>query len=201
MTESIRNTTGRIIRQLYGNDSPDKAVLASLRGATSLDSPRAIAAWPTLLGLIDQKYLSYDGKPTYAEIAIFTAVHLYAMHQQGQDHLVYGSTQGTSEQKGLSVFTALARLRADPDNRTAIDRRVYQLLAMTNLEAVVNSLTSLVGIIKSSKLNEKIDYALLAENLFGFQLSYERANQVRLRWGEEYYGSDSTERKDNNDKQ
>ncbi|EPC40302.1 CRISPR-associated protein, partial [Lacticaseibacillus paracasei subsp. paracasei Lpp74] len=33
MTESIQSTTARIIRQLYGNSEPNKAVLAGLRGA------------------------------------------------------------------------------------------------------------------------------------------------------------------------
>ncbi|KRK14789.1 CRISPR-associated protein [Lacticaseibacillus casei DSM 20011 = JCM 1134 = ATCC 393] len=98
------------------------------------------------------------------------------------------------------MFKALSMLRTRADSKTAIDRRVRQALALTNYEAVVNALGSLIGIVKATKLPLKLDYAQLAEDLYWFQMSYEQASRVRLRWGQDYYGTVSAnERTEQND--
>lgn len=201
MTASIRTKTGRIIRRLYGNGVPDKAVLANLRQSDHLNSPRAVSVWPLLMSELDERDLSESGNPSAAETAIFATLHLYAVHQQGYDAIVYGPWRGSDDEKGVLFFSALARLRADPDKRVAIDRRVRQLLAVTNIDAVINDLNSLVGIVKGAQLAVRIDYAQLAEDLYWIQQSYENANRVRLVWGQQYYQLiQPNEGKDNDEK-
>ncbi|WP_236149816.1 type I-E CRISPR-associated protein Cse2/CasB, partial [Lactobacillus delbrueckii] len=66
-------------------------------------------------------------------------------------------------------------------------RRVQALLGTNNYNAVIDQLVHLMQIIKSKKTGIKIDYARLAGDLYKFQFGYRQANEVRLRWGEQYY--------------
>ena len=182
---NITSTTRRLIRTLYGDGQPNKAVLASLRTAYELSSPQAQPVWPLLLGNLDTNDLSRNGRPTHAETAIYTALHLYALHQQGHDAIVDGAAYG-DDATGRTLFGVLAQLRQRPDSQVALDRRIQPLLASTNFKSVVNALTHIVSIIKG-QTSTPIDYAALAQDFYWFQASYESANRVRLRWGEAYY--------------
>jgi len=78
-------------------------------------------------------------------------------------------------------------MRKNEDTRVALDRRVQPLLATTNAASVINGLSHLVSILKANGSAQKIDYAHLAQDLYGLQGSYERANRVRLIWGQQYF--------------
>ncbi|WP_317695757.1 type I-E CRISPR-associated protein Cse2/CasB [Xylocopilactobacillus apis] len=197
----IKNVTGSIIHILHGTASY-RGVLASIRGAASFNSPRAQPAWPIIMKALREDLLGRNGQPSYAENAVYSALRMYAIHQQGSDEFVYGpidykdDSNSESEIKddekpepGIEIFTALGELRHNEDLEVALDRRVRQTLSTTDINSVVNSLNHLVGIIKSKKLKIKIDYAKLAQDLYWFQMSYESANSVRLSWGQQYYGN------------
>ncbi|VDG22728.1 type I-E CRISPR-associated protein Cse2/CasB [Lactiplantibacillus mudanjiangensis] len=189
MMYEIERTTDRIIiRRLYRNGDPDKAVLAGLKNATSMASPHAQVAWPLIMANLDKKYLSRSGEPTQGEVAVYTAIRFYALHQQGQDQCVYASARA-KEDAGQPLFEALAKLRQNTDMQTRLDNRVKPLLATSNAASVINSLAQLVKILKSANKSQKIDYALLAQDLYGLQGSYEQSNRTRLRWGQQYYWS------------
>ncbi|WDF83245.1 type I-E CRISPR-associated protein Cse2/CasB [Lacticaseibacillus pabuli] len=184
----IRKSTSSVINALYGNGHPDRLILASLRGTSSITSPRAQAVWPVLMAHLDDRDLSKNGQPTPAEIAVFTAVRLYAIHQQknDDDDNAYAS-RWNKEKPGMTLFGVLAQMRRDPDKQVALDRRVAPLLATTNITSLINSLTHLVDMVKANNRKFKIDYAELANQLYWFQQSYEQANRVRLQWGQDYY--------------
>lgn len=187
MASQIREITGRIILALYRDGHPDKAMLASLRNAPTITSQRAQTVWPILMANLEQWQLSKNGKPTSAEVAVYTAIRFYAIHQQGQNTgQVYASSRG-EQAEGTPFFTALAKLRGNEDLRTAMDRRVQPLLATTTAAGVINDLSHLVSILKANDRAQKIDYASLAEDLYELQESYERSSQVRLRWGQQYF--------------
>lgn len=187
MRSKIETITGHIIRELYRDGHPDKAVLASLRNASSLMSQRAQTVWPLILENLDKEMLSHDGQPTWAENAVYAAIRFYALHQQGQDAFAYGPQNGNDQEKGLPLFQALANLRKNETTRVALDRRVKPILATTNVNSIINSLAHLVSILKAANKTVKIDYAALAEDLFEIQMGYEQANKVRLRWGQQYF--------------
>jgi CRISPR system Cascade subunit CasB len=194
MSNGVQGATRAIILSLYNDGRPDKAVLASLRGASSIESPKAQNVVPFVVAHLDESQLSHTGKPTYAENAVFAALRMYAIHQQGNDsYCVYASQTNKSENGdgnqvvGISLFAALSRLRASLDDSQALDRRMRPLLATTNYGSLVNSLTHLVGIMKATKQPFIVDYARLAQELCWFQMSYEQANRVRLVWGQSYY--------------
>ena len=184
----IRKSTASIINSMYGNGHPDRSVLASLRGNSSMTSPRAQAVWPVFMANLDGRDLSITGDPTPAEIAVFTAVRLYAIHQQanGDDENAYASRWAKTK-PGMPLFSAFAIMRQDPTKLVALDRRVKPLLGTTNVSSVINALTHLVSMLKSNTHQLKIDYAELANQIYWYQQSYEQANRVRLQWGQAYY--------------
>ncbi|BDR58970.1 type I-E CRISPR-associated protein Cse2/CasB [Xylocopilactobacillus apicola] len=195
----IKNVTGSIIHILHGTASY-RGVLASIRGAASFNSPRAQPAWPIIMRALREDLLGRNGQPSYAEKAVYSALRMYAIHQQGSDEFVYGpidykkesNSDSESDDKlepGVDLFTVLGELRHNEDLEVALDRRVRQTLSTTDVNSVINSLNHLVGIIKSKKLKIKIDYGKLAQDLYWFQMSYESANSVRLSWGQQYYGN------------
>lgn len=183
----IEKVTDRVIRSLWRNGNPDKAVLSSARGAATLVSQQAQSVWPVMLASLDEDMLSHDGRPTYAETAVYAAIRFYAIHQQGQAQFVYGSVYEDDKKKGISLFKALARLRSQPDRQDALDRRVKALLATSNVTSMIQSLSHLISILKAANPAIKIDYALLAQDLYDAQFGVNVANQVHLRWGQQYY--------------
>lgn len=189
MENSIVAPVGRILWHLYGNGNLNKAVLAGARHAVSMTSPQAQAVWPVMMAELTKPMLSRDGKPTYAETATYAAIRLFAINQQGTETCVYAPSfnNGNEDAEGVSLFFALASLRQKDDARVALDRRVQALLATTNVDSVINSLVHLVSILKANQRTRQIDYALLADDLYHFQMSYEQANRVRLNWGRQYF--------------
>lgn len=191
MIHEIENATRRIICQLYNNGDSDKASMSALRSAYTIDGYRAQKVWPIFFGHLNEKWLSRNGKATWEETAIFAAVRMYALHQQASDYCVYERKDFSQEDRtatgGLEFFEALNRMKQKSESPEALDRRVQALLGTNNFISVVNQLIHLMQIIKSQKTEAKIDYALLAGNLYKFQLGYHQANGVRLHWGEQYY--------------
>ena len=191
MAFEIEKATERIIRQLYNNGDTDKASLSALRSAATIDGYRAQKVWPIFLSNLDEKWLSKNGKATREETAIFAAVRMYDLHQQASDSCVFGrrnySDKKDEETNGRELFEALNLLKQGTDSHEALDRRVQALLGTNNISATIDQLIHLMQIIKSKKTGIQIDYARLAGDLYRFQLGYRQANEVRLRWGEQYY--------------
>lgn len=205
MTQKVGGITVRIIKQLYGNGNVNKAALANFRGASDFSGPRAQAVWSIIVPNLDDQMLSISGEPTHEEAAIFTALRLYAIRQQGIDECVYGSSKAVAEtaDSGVRFFTYLAQVRQRSDHKDSLDLRVQRVISATNLSAVINGLTQLIRQSKASSKLAKIDYGRLAEDLYWYQTSLESGTRVRVRWGQDYYrASNQTEEnegEDNND--
>lgn len=164
---------------LYNGNQVNRPVLAALRNSKTLDDKQAQKLWPYIFSELDKESLSVTGKVTWEEKAVYTALRLYALHQQGKEELVY--------EKEHYLFTELGVLRKDESLRVALDRRVQAILATNSVEAVINGLTQIVQITKNKDARIKIDYPTLAANLLYFQSSSSAANSVRLSWGRQYY--------------
>lgn len=183
----IISETDSIIRQLYrkGGDTIRKDILAGLRAGKDVTSQRARIFWPVMMENLSSEYLA-SNEPTFEENAVYSAVRLYAIHQQGNDELVYAS----GKEEGNAFFEALKKVRISKQQNNidtkSLDRRIQLLLATTNFGSLVNSLVQIEKIGKASGFN-KVDYSQLAQDLLYFQYSYENANKVLLKWGREYF--------------
>ncbi|MFC6180751.1 type I-E CRISPR-associated protein Cse2/CasB [Lactiplantibacillus daowaiensis] len=190
MVSEIERATTRIIKALYRDGSLDKKALYGLKNARDITSLQAQAVWHVMMANMQRDMLSTEGnlEPTAAEVAVFTAIQFYAIYQQGNSQFVYESY---INEEGMPLFEALADLRQqrkqDSGNSQALDNRVKSLLASSNVKSIINELSHLIGILKSDEKLRKLDYGLLARDLFKLQGSYRQANQIRFLWGEQYF--------------
>lgn len=81
----VDKVTAKIIHRLENQreTSAGKAALAALRRSAGRSFAGAEAVWPMLLEQIPEELLSENGVPTPTENAIFVALQLYALCQQG----------------------------------------------------------------------------------------------------------------------
>lgn len=220
---AVKGATKKIINELYSDGDRNSAALASLRNTTSITDQRAKDVWPIIFPKLDKQALSnnFTNEPSFAETAIYTALHCYAIYQRGVDTCVYAEKQANGKQSelnpagsGIELFQALASLRNPTDDGSssvAIDRRIKTFFSMAgtvsatkSMQGVTNSLTQLVKILKATNKKSgvlKIDFAQLAQDLFYFQKDYEKAKQVLLKWGQQYYWQASRDSLNNKDQQ
>lgn len=192
----------RIDRISKAPDSAARASMARLRRGVG-KTPGAV---PELWGefLVDMpeecfsKYAS--GIPSEAEWAAYTALTLFALHQQGRD-----MKAEFVHQKKQSLGTAAAELvRAEAENedgrkkteeeiekiRERVWRRFYQAASAADMLELSHYLRGMVQLFKAGGIG--LDYGKLAEDLFYFQFP-DRRDRVRLRWGEDFYRIRKTE--------
>ncbi|WEV39898.1 type I-E CRISPR-associated protein Cse2/CasB [Lactobacillus sp. ESL0681] len=208
---AVAKKTFVIIKKIYNGGDLNKSALAAFRESPSVISHHAQQIWPILLKELSKDMLSTNGEPSAAERAIFTAIKLYAIYQKGEDRFVcsdYSESKEKAESKeekkqryGIPLFYAFANLKADEQIEEALDRRVQSLLSSPVITSVVNSMTQLVRILKSKDSTQVIDFPRIAQDLYDFQQSYYRANEVHLYWAEQYFSKNNvvkeTEEKNN----
>ncbi len=190
-SEEVRRVAARILGRLESrlDDSSTKRILANLRHSIGANFSQTVGIWPDVFSQMPEEFLSRNGYLTKEEKAIFTALQLFALHQQGHSQSVNEKpveNEETQDKKSISKnagdsLRCLRRL-----DSTSIDKRFNAMITAATYEEMVTHLRHLVSILKS-KTEEKIDYALLAADLFKFQIN--QREQVRLSWGQSYYKS------------
>lgn len=181
----IERDTNNIITKLHEREGNDKAILAALRRSNSILSRQATVVWPLLFEYIkDKDTFGENSRQTISERAIFTALRCYAVFEQGND---MERDREYDNENAKSLFRNLSFLRKDERLRDALDRRAQAVLSTTNIEAVTRSLVSLTKIIKANNSAAIINYSELANDLYNFQLGFESARKVAIKWGREYF--------------
>lgn len=180
MSEDLYKVTARIIFKLGERLelSETKATLSRLRNSIDQDISETIEIWPLMFEEMPIGYLSKSGEPTYEENAILTALQLYALHQQGNSNSVH-------ESSGNSVGKALRDIRNTNDS-VSLDRRFNVMITADSFTELSTHLRHLISILKQ-KTGPKVDYAKLSEDFYWYQISPKAANNMRMRWGQDYY--------------
>lgn len=175
---------GRILNA--GDTSQQKAVLANLRRGVGHIPGEIPQLWGEFL--IDMPESLYGkGKPSKAEWAIYTALTLFALHQQGHD--LKKEPMHCKEQR---LGTAIAHLVTNEDDMKRIVRRFNAAATANSVTALAYYLRGLVQLLRANGI--PLDYVSLSGDLFRFQFS-ESVNAVRLTWGQDYYGYFNQNRK------
>lgn len=171
---------GRIERLTNLGDSPEgKAALAKLRRGVG-KAPGAIPGlWRlTLEGLPSECY-SKDGKPTRGEWAAYTALTLYALHQQSSS-----PKEQPMSVSGMGLGTAVRRLVHSEEDEPRVKRRFDAVVTAGDVFELTHHLRGLVQILKSDGI--PLDYPALARDIYWF-LNQSTRDRIRLKWGREYY--------------
>lgn len=178
---STSDFVGRTIAHLqagylrYPQSPAARAALAQLRRGVG----REMGALAELL-----PYVVNPGAPatqsadvTRDEAAIYTAMTLYAVHQQSRDRPMHV--------RGVSFGSALGRLRyADGAESPGVVARFQAMGTASGLTELSHHARALITLLRSA--NRGFDYGRFAGDLVRFQ-DPRRADAVRLSWGRDFY--------------
>ena len=185
-------TTGKIRRILeLKNEGERKAILANLRRGAGRVPGELPELWGEFLeGLPEDLCGTEKGGPSRTEWAVYTALTLFALHQQGHD-----CEKASMHEDGIGLGTATARI-ASPESAdlsaeerdASFDRvrRRFNIAATSeNMEKLSWHLRGLIQLMSSQSVG--LDYGRLARDLYLYQIPAVR-NSVRLQWGRDLYG-------------
>ncbi len=161
-------------------ESETRAALANLRRGVGRRPGEMPQLYGELLQDMPEEMYAAGDKPSYAEWAVYLALTLYALHQQGKD-----LKADNMNREGVSLGGAASRLASDQEDRERIWKRFYIVASSEDMQEMSYHLRSLVKLLRDSDI--PMDYPRLAKDLYLYQLSYESADHVRLIWGQDFY--------------
>ena len=162
------------------NKSVTRAILSKLRRGIGKAPGSMPELWDITLGELPETLLSKGDNPTYGEWAVYTALTLFALHQQGKD-IKRQCMSKDSSHLGNSVKKLIQQ---DNGNENAVTRRFVVAATSDSIEELSHHLRGIVQLLKAKDI--PLDYPALSEDLFWFQFSDKR-DSVRLRWGQDFY--------------
>ncbi len=166
------------------NKAPDntcKATLAELRRGIGRRPGDIPALWSILLQDMPADMQGQSMKPSRQENAVYTALTLFAVHQQGKTPRT--EPMHLREQYFGCSVAKLAILQGE-DGKERIERRFSQAATADDMTEFAYHLRGLVQLLSAKGI--AIDWAKLAGQLYEYQ-NPDRVAAVRLRWGEDFY--------------
>ena len=176
--ERVKGYVGWKINSLHdiSDTGPGRGMMANLRRGVG-KSPGEI---PELWGLIFDKMpeeLLGKSKASPAEWAVYTALTLYALHQQGNE--TFMNVEDVSVGKAASML-----VKNDDEDKERIRRRLGLVVTATSPFDLAYHLRGVIQLLSRDAIG--LDYALLARDLY--LMNYEeRAKDIKLSWGREFY--------------
>lgn len=181
--KQIRNYVKKQMEMLAGDAGTldlgsSKAQLARLRRGAGKRPGELPELWGIFLRNMPEELMGKEGRPSYAEWAIYTALTLFALHQQGHSEPMHA--EGEENRLGRAV-KKLAHGEEEEENV----RRKFSIAARSDdMEELSYHLKTLVRMLGRNDI--KLDYEDLAKDLYRFQFEND-TDQVRLKWGQDFY--------------
>lgn len=154
-----------------------KGILAELRRGVGKHPGEMPELWGFIFDDMSDELLG-DKNSFRAEWAVYTALTLYALHCQGSDREVYV--------KGVSIGQAAAGLVSSEDDIPRVMNRLNLVVTAVSQDDLAYHLRGLIQLIKGSNIG--LDHAALAKEIYLFSNS-DIANDIKLRWGRDFYRS------------
>ena len=179
-------------------DNQRRAELAKLRRGIGHAPGELPELWGCfLLGMPE----SFQGRsaPSAAEWAVYLALTLYALHQQGEEN-VSMNEKGCTLGRAVRLLAQNSAAAAQDWTESSVLRRFNALATADSMPEVSHYLRGMVQLFRGNEPKLKLDYPRLAVELYRFQLP-DRAANVRLQWGRDLYQMNAdtpeTEEKEN----
>lgn len=192
----IENFVGRKIHilQAEADSVSGKAMFANLRRGIGHEPGELPQLLGFLLSDMPEEFWSENGIATKEEWVCYTALTLYALHQQGYD----AESQPMHTDEKVSMGKAMYKLAASYEGDSNAEQRVVQKLRMlttsVDRKELFHHLRGIVQLLKSKGVS--MNYKSLAGDLYEMQFP-EGKRQVCLRWGQDFYGEKN--KKENNE--
>ncbi|MDE6005726.1 MAG: type I-E CRISPR-associated protein Cse2/CasB [Oscillospiraceae bacterium] len=158
-----------------------REIMANLRHGIGKKPGEIPELWGMIFEGIPAELTGYR-EASNAEWAVYTALTLYALHQQGNDAKENDTCMNKND---ISVGRAAARLVNDKEDIKRILNRLNLVVTSVSPEDLAYHLRGLVQLLKSKKI--ALDYARLAKELYQFY-HQEYSEEIKLSWGRDFYG-------------
>ena len=155
------------------NEAQARGQMAALRGAIAREPGEVPEVWE----LTQVKVPDNAGDaPTWEEIAVHTAMTLYAVHQQSRTAPMF--------RPGVGLGRAARELVGRDEENPSAQRRFNALVTSTTVAELRHHLRGFVSQLRARDI--ALDHAMLADDITRFQRP-NGAKQVRLAWARQYY--------------
>ena len=179
--KEVQAVTAKIINRILKNPNPggQKAALANLRRGVGHLPGEVPQLWGEFLLDLPEKMYGRNGQPSREEWAVYTALTLFALHQQGHE-----LPTEPMHREDIRFGSAVGRLATDEDEMKRILRRLNAAATANSITALSHYLRGLIQLLRAEGI--PLDYAALAGDIYHCQFP-ETAAQVRLAWGQDFY--------------
>lgn len=179
--KDVQTITAKAINRILKNPNPSiqKAALANFRRGVGHAPGELPQLWGEFLLDLPEEMHGRDGEPSRAEWAIYTALTLFALHQQGHD-----PGREPMHREGSRFGASVGWLATDEDEMKRILRRLNAAATAGSVQALAHYLRGLVQLLRTEGI--AVDYAALAGDIYRYQFP-EYTAQVRLAWGQDFY--------------
>ena len=180
-------------------DNRRRAELARLRRGIGHAPGELPELWGSFLRGMPEGFQGGKNGPSHAEWAVYLALTLYAVHQQGNDRPMNrpGNTLGRA------VRQLAERNSAGQDwTEASVLRRFNALATAEEITEISHHLRGMIQLLSDAKDGGiPLDYPQLAADLYELQCTDPRYAQipanVRLRWGQDLYRETKTAPEEN----
>ena len=172
VSQRVSGKNGLQSRYLH-NEAQAREQMAALRGAVTREPGEVPATWA-----LTQVRVPDDAgdAPTREEIAVHTAMTLYAVHQQSRTIPMF--------RPGVGLGRAARELVGWDEENPSAQKRFNALVTSTTVAELRHHLRGFVSLLRARDI--ALDHAMLADSIVRFQRP-NGAKQVRLAWARQYY--------------
>ena len=154
------------------NEAQARGQMAALRGAVAREPGEVPEVWE----LTQVKVPDNAGDaPTREEIAVHTAMTLYAVHQQSRTAPMF--------RPGVGLGRAARELVGRDEENPSAQKRFNALVTSTTVAELRHHLRGFISLLRARSIT--LDHAMLADDILQFQQPG-GARKVRLTWSREY---------------
>ena len=129
-----------------------RRIMANLRRGVGKQPGELPELWGIIFEGISDNMLQKN-QVSYEEWSIYTALTLYALHQQG--------CENNMNQKKISIGHAVARLIKNDDDESRILKRLHLVVTAVSLEDMAYHLRGIIQLLKQAEI--PLDYAKFAK--------------------------------------
>ncbi len=177
--EAANYVANKIYRIPVTDPTPSsKAELANLRRGAGKRPGEIPDLWGSFLQSLPEELLG-DREPSRGEWAVYIALTMFALHQQGTNSEMH-------KKDGGSLGWAVGSMVKTDDDQKRIIRRFNAIATSSDMKEMSYHLRTMIQLLRTEQI--PLDYAGLAYDIYMYQLEGYQAD-IRLKWGRDFYSA------------
>ena len=212
ITDAIHDYVAGQLSGLWSLPKPQRrARLAELRRGVGHQPGDLPALWGSFLQELPKELWGRETaagecrEPSEAEWAVYLALTLYALHQQGEENVSMNEKDCTLG-RAVRLLAQNSAAAAQDWTESSILRRFNALATAEEITEISHHLRGMIQLLRAAKPDSiPLDYPRLAVDLYGLQCDAPQLAQlpanIRLRWGQDLYRYEKNESSETQEKE